>query len=265
MRPRINFPGSHDSCMTSNTDAKARGSDANTNMLLAPGLLIALGAALTISGIGAFMASGAAQVVPEGAQAVGEWMADVSPLLAISGYLSIAGNVAIVIGALMLAHLAGWAPNRRDEVHRVDLPGVWATLVFGMILVLPYDLALPRGLIPLAAAEGTSPVFIAMFNTLDLTHSVGLVVFYLATTAMFFHQARTAAGPASKWGWRIATGVSVLAMVVALGLVIGSPPVFLIPSVFLTWLGVFWLGARMAVRQSTKPAVESGGETRRAV
>ncbi len=254
VRTRLNVGLNPVRCM----DPQTKSSQGNTNLLVAPGVLIALGAFLTILGIGAFMGSGAVENVPEGTEQIASWMAEEPPLLALSGYLSIAGNTALVIGALMLAHLAGWAPGRRDDVHRIDLPGVWAALVFAVILILPYDLALPRGLIPLANADPSSPVFAAMFETLDLTHSVGLVVFYITTTALFFHQAKTAASDSAKWGWRVATAVSVMAIVVALGLIVGNPPVFLIPSIFLTWFGVFWLGVRMVRGRVSHPDVMAG-------
>lgn len=222
--------------------------------LLVAGILVASAAALTFGSIGFFFASGAVADDPTDPISSGRAFAEAGPLLDLSAYLGIAGNVVFAVAALMLAHAAAYGAP--EAGRRVALPGIWATLTFSVVLIVPYDLALPSALVPLAQADATSPVFAAFYNSLTLAHSVGLVVFYAATTALFAVQAATAERTGHKVGWRIATGISVLAVVVGIGLTIGRPPLLLVPAVFLTWAGLLWLGIRMVLRDAREPSTQ---------
>ena len=208
------------------------------------GALLVVAALLTLTGVGLYFASGAVADDPGDPLVAGRALADANAMLPASAYVSIAANALFAIGAVMMAH-AGRAADGHDVPTRLALPGLWATFVVAVLLIMPFDLALPRGLIPLAKADPGSPVFAAIYESINLTHSVGLFVFYASTTALFVHQSRTVGNARGRIGWRVGAFVSALAVVVAIGLIVERPPVFLVPAVFLAWLGLLVLGVRM--------------------
>lgn len=206
---------------------------------------MAIAAAATFVAVGMYFASGAVSDDPGDPLSAGQAMAGASDLLSASAYISVAANILFAVAAIMIAVVYGSEQNPPQEQSRVGLPGLWLTLVLGTLLILPFDLALPRGLIPLARADPSALVFTTMYDTINFVHSVGLVVFYIGTTALFIHQAHTATRAGHRTGWRVLAGISALAVVVAIGLTIGKPPIYLVPTVFITWLGLLWLGLRL--------------------
>ncbi len=227
------------------------------------GIIIAIAAILTLTGVGFYFASGAVADDPGDPVSAGQAMAAASDLLLVSAYISVAANILFAVGAIMLAVAPSHTDADGTEARRIAIPGLWLTLVLGVLLILPFDLALPRGLIPLAQADPTTIVFAAIYETINFVHSAGLAVFYVATTALFIHQAHTADARRARVGWRIMSGISLLAVVVAGGLIIERPPIYLVPTVFLTWFGLLWLGVRMSMSGTGKEEPRAHhGETR---
>lgn len=211
------------------------------------GLLVGVSAFLIVVAIVTFLLSGAADDAAGNAEA----LRNGSGLLVFSAYLSVPTDLALLAGAVLLA-------GRKADTGAALLRRVaWGLVALATLLVVQFDLIMPRGFIPLAENAGQAPaVFEALYRTSNFVHSVGLFLTFACFLALFAQQARDAQGRIVPRGIALAGVVAwSLGLVVSVTLILERPLVPLAPAILVGWLLVSFMGLRTArLRAASVPA-----------